>query len=55
MPVQALNTADAYLFPNRAAKHPILLDMEVMCDARSHMVSERTDWRADMVGDSSPG
>jgi hypothetical protein len=26
-----------------------------MCDARSHIVSERIDWSVDMVDNSSPG
>jgi hypothetical protein len=29
--------------------------MSVECDARSHMVSEMTDWRAEMIGGLSSG
>jgi hypothetical protein len=29
--------------------------MSVLCDARSHIVSEMTDWRAEMIGGLSSG
>jgi hypothetical protein len=40
---------------NRSSCPDSVRHMSVTCDARSHIVSEMTDWRAEMIGGLSSG
>jgi hypothetical protein len=42
-------------YPHRSLAPIPVRYASVECDARSHMVSEMTDWRAEMIGGLSSG